>query len=146
MAKVIMFEPGLRHLENITKDMAHEAAKLIAADIRSNINNDTGAMSRSVRVRKLKSSSGVYIGTDHWYYNEYGVEPHWIQANAPKRVMRSKKGRWLGRGVMHPGHQAYMPIRRAFFQKRPAATLLIQANGPNDIFSPDTGEFMGFGA
>lgn len=124
MAKVIMFEPGLRHMENMTADMAHEAAKLTAADIRANINNDTGAMSRSVRVRKLKRSSRVYIGTDHWYYNEYGVEPHLIKVRY-KRALVTKTGRFLGKQVNHPGHKAYMPIRRAFYQKRSAATLLI---------------------
>lgn len=124
MAVVVMFEPGMRRIDRKALDMAHEGSKEIAADIRKNIRSgghvETGAMLRSVRVRKFAKSSRVYIGTDHWYYIEYGVEPHTIRARNKKVMRNPKTGIFYGKRVDHPGHRAYRPVRRAFYQKRPA--------------------------
>lgn len=130
MAVVIMYEPGMRRIDRHALDMAHEGSKEIAADIRKNLANnvDTGELLRSVRVRKLAKSSRVYIGTDHWAYIEYGTEPHIIRVKFARVLRNPKTGQVFGKKVNHPGHRAYRPIRRAFYQKRP--TLAHKLNIP----------------
>ena len=123
MPRVIMWEPGLEKMDRAALEMAHEGSKEIAADIRSNIRNgghvESGNLLRSVHVRKFNKSSRVFIGTDHWAYIEYGVPPHIIRVRNA-RVMRNPKTRIVyGKRVDHPGHKAYRPVRRAFYQKRP---------------------------
>lgn len=136
MALLIMFEPGMERIDNITGDAAYEACKEIAADIRRNMapHRKTGALSRSVRARKSKNGGRVYVGTDHWHFIEYGVEPHPIAAHGgpftpgPKVLVNKNypgKKRFLGKNVIHPGFHAYMPIRKAFYKKRSMATLVI---------------------
>src|ERR1044072_6193926 len=84
MAKVVMFEPGMKRMGNMSEKAAHSAAIQIAREIRENVGVDTGALRESVRPRKLRRSSRVYVGTDHWYYHEYGVEPHIIRTSTKK--------------------------------------------------------------
>lgn len=136
MALLIMFEPGMERIDDITADAAYEACKEIAADIRRNMapHRKTGALSRSVRARKSKNGGRVYVGTDHWHFIEYGVDAHGISASGgpfspgPKVLVNHNypgKKRFLGKHVLHPGFHAYMPIRKAFYQKRSMATLVI---------------------
>jgi hypothetical protein len=123
MAVVIMYEPGMRRIDRLALDMAHEGSKEIAADIRKNIRSGghvvTGALVRSVYVRKLAKSSRVYIGTDHWYFIEYGVEAHVITVKYKRVLSRNVRGTVYGKKADHPGHRAFRPVRRAFYQKRP---------------------------
>ncbi len=130
MAVVIMYEPGLRRIDRRALDMAHEGSKEIASDIRDNLRPhiDTGALYRSVRVRKLAKSSRVYIGTDHWPFIEYGTEPHIIRVKFARVLRNPRSGQIFGTKVNHPGHRAYRPIRRAFYKKRP--TLAHKLNIP----------------
>jgi len=124
MAKVIMFEPGMQRVQRLASDAAFGAAKEVAQEIKDTVGVDEGDLKRSVRARKLKHDSRVYIGTEHWYFHEYGVEPHLIRARG-KKVLVTRERIVLGKQVNHPGHRAYMPIRRAFFKRRNMATLLI---------------------
>lgn len=124
MAVVIMFEPGLKRIDNMTLDMAHEAAKQVAREIRMKVGVETGDLKRSVYARKLKRSARVYIGTDHWYYHEFGVEPHIIRAST-KKVLADGRRKVYGTVVNHPGHRAYRPIRSSFYKRRGIATLMI---------------------
>lgn len=136
MALVIMYEPGMEHIDHITKDAAHQACKEIAQDARRYTPVLTGAMRRSIRARRTKNGSRVYVGTDHWYYIEYGVEPHIITVQnigtpaAKKSLVRRGgngiKKKFFGTWVIHPGVNARMPLRRAFFQKRSMAKLVIE--------------------
>lgn len=123
MAMVIMYEPGMRKMEAMSLQMAYSAAQVTADDIRMNVGVETGALKRSVRARKLKRSARVYIGTDHWFYHEYGVEPHIIRATTAKVLASNRTV--FGKVVNHPGHRAYMPVRRAFYKRRSAAQLMI---------------------
>lgn len=118
MAVVFMYEPGMQRLEGITNDQAYEITKEIAQEIRQNVHFDEGDLRRSVRARKLARSSRVYIGTDHWYFHEYGVKPHRIRVKTAKVLANWKTRQTFGRAVNHPGHRAYRPIRRAFYKKR----------------------------
>lgn len=144
MALVIMYEPGMQRIDDITEDAAYEACKEIAADIRDILrpHRKTGALSRSVRPRKSAGGGRVYIGTDHWYFIEYGVEPHGISASGPPgpKVLVNHnypgKRRFLGRSVEHPGFSSIMPVRKAFFRKRSMASLVI----------PDSPDQFGFTA
>jgi hypothetical protein len=134
MALVIMFEPGMRRVERKGEDAAYEACRQIASDIRGHLrpHRKTGALSRSVSARKTKKGGRVYIGTDHWYFIEYGTEPHWITTAKRSLVFTDAHGKkhFLGRSVHHPGTPAFRPIRRAFYKKRSMATLVI-ADGPD---------------
>lgn len=140
MALVIMYEPGMQRVDEISQDAALQACKEIAEDIRAYTPVLTGAMRRSVRARKTKGGGRVYVGTDHWYYIEYGVEPHIITVrrlatgHGPKVLVNRAypgKKRFLGGMVQHPGVNARMPIRRAFFQKRSMAELVIEDKADN---------------
>lgn len=139
MALVIMFEPGMQHIDHITEDAAFEACKEIAADARSYTPVKTGAMRRSIRARRSKGGGRVYVGTDHWYYIEYGVEPHIIQTRrashgldtGPKVLADRERRKFFGSIVQHPGVNARMPLRRAFFQKRSMAELVIEDKADN---------------
>lgn len=133
MALVVMYEPGMQHIDNMTAEAAYEACKEIASDARSYTPVKTGAMRRSIRARRTKGGGRVYVGTDHWYYIEYGVKPHVIQPrrytlginHGPKVLADKERRKFFGSLVLHPGVNSRMPIRRAFFQKRSMASLVI---------------------
>lgn len=118
MAVVLIYEPGMMRLEDASLDVTYELVKEVAAEIRNNVHVDSGDLRESVRPRKLKTSGRVYIGTDHWWYHEFGVEPHIIRVKFAKVLYNSKTRQAFGKMVNHPGHRAYRPIRRAFYKKR----------------------------
>lgn len=139
MALVIMYEPGMQHIDSKINDAAFESCKQIAADARSYTPVKTGAMRRSIRARRTTNGARVYVGTDHWYYIEYGVEPHIIQTRrastgsrtGPKVLADKERRKFFTSIVQHPGVNARMPLRRAFFQKRSMATLVIEDKADN---------------
>jgi hypothetical protein len=97
----------------LQRDMAQETAN----DARDNIISDglvgTGDLLGSVR----QDGTRVYIGTDHWYYLEYGTPPHLIFPVVKQALW------WEGashpvRRVRHPGNREYAPMRRALYTKR----------------------------
>lgn len=147
MALVVMYEPGMEHIDNLVEGASYEACKEIADDIRSILrpHRRTGEMARSVRARKTKGGGRVYVGTDHWQYVEYGTEMHLIWSHGPYSMVNRvdyAKPRAFGRGpVEHPGATAVRPIRRAFYKRRSMAELVI-ADLP-DLPVDDMGRFYG---
>lgn len=134
MALVVMYEPGMERIDNITEGAAYNACKEIASDARRYTPVLTGAMRRSIRARRTKTGGRVYVGTDHWFFVEYGVDPHIIKVKnygtplAKKSLVRKQAGarsKFFGTWVIHPGMSAVRPLRRAFYQKRSMATLVI---------------------
>lgn len=117
MATVNMFEPGMARLEDIAVRMAHYACEEIADDVILAVPVQHGNLLRSVRVEKLERSGRVWIGTDHWYFIEYGVKPHIIRVRY-KMTLASKERVMFGKKVNHPGHRAYAPMRRSFYKRR----------------------------
>jgi len=103
----------------------HNVAQDIADDIRSNIRSaglvKTGALLRSVRVRKrANGDSRVSIGTDHWWFPEYGTAPH-VMIAPPGHVFTFVKPngeRVFTTRINHPGNRAYRVVRRAVYKKR----------------------------
>ena len=127
MAAVVMFEPGMKRIDSKARNAAHEATKRIAAEARIYTPVLTGAMRRSYRVRKTANGSRLYVGTNHWWYVEYGTEPHLITTalRSMRQLTPAGGKKWFGKIVNHPGATASRPIRRAFYKKRSMATLLI---------------------
>jgi hypothetical protein len=125
MARVVMNPAYGVLVENASADEVHAIARDIGRDIRSNIRSgrhvETGALVRSVRVRRLANRrSRIYIGTDHWWYIEYGTGPHVLVAE-PGQVFRFVKANGevvFTKRIRHPGNPAYMVVRRAVFKYR----------------------------
>lgn len=134
MALVVMYEPGMQRIDRKAESAAFQACKDIAAEARVYTPVLTGAMRRSIRARRTKGGGRVYVGTDHWYFIEYGVDPHIIKVKnygtpmAKKSLARKQAGaktKFFGALVIHPGVRAVRPLRRAFYKKRSMATLVI---------------------
>lgn len=124
MARVVMSPGWEDRLQNETMDTKRELARDVAADIRQNIRAgrhvQTGALVRSVRIRRAGFSYHVFIGTDHWWTVEYGSPPHEIRAPAG-HVLRFVKPNGeivYTMRIRHPGNPAYRVVRRAVFKKR----------------------------
>ena len=107
-------------------DDVHELAKMVAADVRQNIRRggliSSGALLKSVRVRRRVSSSVVEIGTDHWQYIEYGTKAHTLIA-APGQVFTFVKAngeRVFTTRIRVPARRAHAVLRRALFKYRRA--------------------------
>lgn len=118
MARVVLYEPGMQRVQERAVDLAHMATDLIYLDVLSTVPVDTGALFRSVRRKHLKRSGQVWIGTDHWFFIEYGVKPHIIRTRTKRTLANPDTRTMFGRRVNHPGHRAYMPMRRALYQRR----------------------------
>jgi hypothetical protein len=103
----------------------HNVAQDIADDVRGNIRSDglvkTGALLRSVRVRRrANGDSYISIGTDHWWFVEYGTAPH-VMIAPPGHVFTFVKPngeRVFTTRINHPGNRAYRIVRRAVYKKR----------------------------
>jgi hypothetical protein len=116
--RVVLYEPGMQHMRRLAANLAHAVTDLIYLDVLSDVNYDTGALFRSVRTQKLKWSGRVWIGTDHWFFIEYGVHPHIIRTRTKRTLANPDTRQMYGQRVRHPGHRAYMPMRRALYKRR----------------------------
>lgn len=116
--RVVLYEPGMQRLRERAADLAHAVTDLIYLDVLSTVNVRTGALFKSVRRQHLKWSGRVWIGTDHWHFIEYGVRPHIIRTRTKKTLANPVTREMFGKKVNHPGHRAYMPMRRALYQRR----------------------------
>lgn len=95
-----------------------KAAKAIADDVRNDIathHMDTGDLFYSVRQFATRPTR-VYIGTDHWWFIEFGTRPHLITVK--QREVLTDRTDFYGTKVLHPGTRAYAPMRRALYTKR----------------------------
>jgi hypothetical protein len=111
VSKVRRISSPLVH--NTTDDMSRIVIRNLVSNTKS------GALIRSVYVRKYVGRGRVYIGTDHWRFIEYGTKAHIIKPRYRKALY------WDGalhpvRRVRHPGTRAYAPMRRALHMKRVA--------------------------
>lgn len=116
--RVVLYEPGMRRMRELAVDLAHTVTDLIYLDVLQYVPYDTGALFKSVRTQKLKWSGRVWIGTDHWFFIEYGVRPHIIRTRTKRTLADPDTRQMFGQRVRHPGHRAYMPMRRALYQRR----------------------------
>lgn len=124
MARVVMAPGYATKVRNASANHVHKLARAIAADIRKNIRAGkhviTRALVRSVRVRRRKFDTQVYIGTDHWWYIEYGTHPR-VMIAGPGEVFRFVKPNGeivFTKRIRHPGNRAYRVVRRAVFKRR----------------------------
>lgn len=113
-----MYEPGMALVQERAVDLAHMATDLIYLDVLATVPVDTGALFRSVRREHLRKSGRVWIGTNHWFFIEYGVKPHIIRTRVKRTLANANTRQMFGQRVNHPGHPAYMPMRRALYKRR----------------------------
>jgi hypothetical protein len=118
MATVVMYPPGLAHLDHLAVQLAHAACDEIIVDVRRDTPVLTGALRKSLRVEKNDDGGKVWIGTDHWMIIEYGAVPHTIRVHKPRRSLASDEGVLFGRKVNHPGVKARAMMRTNFYRYR----------------------------
>lgn len=120
MATVVRMAPGWQikvraHVAPKTAKVTHQ----IAADVRRSIASahGVGPLWRSVNPRTFGVNGRVSIGTDHWWFIEYGTRRHTIRPRIKKALWWETALHPVAR-VNHPGTRSYGHMRRALFKKR----------------------------
>lgn len=113
-----MYEPGLLQLNNQVSEVRESVTEDIARDARRYAPKDTGEMASTIRVVHSVKSSRVIVGSNHWYFVEYGTGAHPIKAVRRKVLANKEKGEFYGKTVLHPGTPQNPFMRRAIYQRR----------------------------
>lgn len=113
-----MYEPGLIKLDDRVSEVRENVAEDVARDARRYAPKDTGQMASTIRVVNSGKSSRVIVGTNHWYFVEYGTGAHPITAVRRKVLANKEKGEFYGKTVLHPGTPQQPFMRRAIYQRR----------------------------
>lgn len=120
--RIVMDPVGIARIHEAAGDFAQTVARFILLDILDEVPIDTGALLRSLHLERvrdgLRHSTRIWVGTDHWMYPEYGVDPHKITAHGPYRLRNRRTGWEGGHSVRHPGQRAQAYMRRNFYKRR----------------------------
>lgn len=118
--KVVHHTTGYEAIERIVVNVGDAVAKAVAQDAEDAAPIKTGALVSSILVvRASKYTWFVRVGTDHWWYQEYGARPH-----GPILPVKKKALWWPGlshpiaRVELHPGNKAQPFMRPAIYQRR----------------------------
>lgn len=103
--------PKRQFLADILEDIADDAFRYAA--------KDTGEMAGTLAWHAHSSSHGtVTVGSDHWYFQEYGARPHVIRAQSSKGALHWAGAQHPVKKVNHPGNSAQPFMRPALYKYR----------------------------
>lgn len=108
---------GIVSIEAKVYYVVGEAADVIAEEARVRAPKNTGALVRSIKVKRRGTHWRVTVGTDHWRYIEYGTPPHRIRPARKKALYWDGAKHPMGM-VRHPGIQANPFMRNSLYQRR----------------------------
>lgn len=112
---------------NILRSALRQGANVIKAEAKANINDDTGDLSRSVRVKTSSKGGLVKAKVEakdhkaHWV--EFGTEPHMITPKEKEGAL-GVNGRVVS-AVNHPGAKPYPFMRPAADSKTNEAVVAV---------------------
>jgi hypothetical protein len=118
--KIVHHLPGYVAIEKRITNMGDGVARAIASDAVDAAPIKTGAMVSTIRVSHPgRWTWHVSVGTDHWWYMEFGANPH-----GPILPVKKKALWWPGLPhpinvvEVHPGNKPRPFMRPAVYQRR----------------------------